>query len=583
MTRWFLLSVLTFGVSCVPDIEAPGSVSGGQNDVDRDGYPAETDCDDNNAWVYPDAPELCDGLDNDCDDDVDEDIPVLYADADGDGFGDENGDTVEACEAEGYSPFPLDCDDEDPNTFPGASEVCDEVDNNCDGNIDEDVSGATWYVDEDNDGYGDPDSQSITSCDEIDGYSLYGTDCDDEDGSIYPGAYDSCDGLDNDCDDLVDEDEGATVSATDDSADYSTINDAISSGAQCITVGPGTYYEVIDFNGKDLVISSTEGAESTIIDGQYEEAPIVSFTSYESNDALLSGFTLQNGNGLSSGSSYTYGGCVYINNATPTLEDLVIQGCQLPEFDSGMSTDGTGTFTNSYGGGIYARPYSTNGESLRVKDVELYNNSAGMGSDIYIQGGYSDSSFRRVWIHDSYASYTGSVYLINDGSEHTFQNIIIDGHENWNGSPIYSQGAQVVLENSIIINSYGYSGVYHYGYYETSSMDIRNTFIGYNDAEYAIYGSNISTRDFSVAYSAFYSPSTNYFYTGSIGGTTPTAENCLTGSNPDFADYDGGDLEDLALDSDSPLIDAGDPSSSYYDTDGSRNDIGAFGGPYATW
>jgi len=68
----------------------------GAPDADGDGYTALEDCDDDNAAVYPDAPELCDELDNDCDDVVDEFVTELwYIDADGDGYGDPI-ETVEA-------------------------------------------------------------------------------------------------------------------------------------------------------------------------------------------------------------------------------------------------------------------------------------------------------------------------------------------------------------------------------------------------------------------------------------------------------------------------------------------------------
>jgi len=121
---------------CVPEITQPGSSS---SDADGDGYVAAEDCDDGNAWVYPDAIELCDGVDNDCDDEIDENPPALYRDSDGDGFGDPSNETEASCEwSSGYSPYGTDCDDSDADVYPGAGETCDDLDNDCDDLIDED-------------------------------------------------------------------------------------------------------------------------------------------------------------------------------------------------------------------------------------------------------------------------------------------------------------------------------------------------------------------------------------------------------------------------------------------------------------
>src|SRR5687768_15353583 len=87
---------------------------------------------------------------------------------------------------------------------PGAAEVCDGVDNNCDGEVDEGVTD-TFYADTDGDGFGD-DALSTDACETPDGYAAVGGDCDDADGESYPGAAERCDGLDNDCDEAVDED-----------------------------------------------------------------------------------------------------------------------------------------------------------------------------------------------------------------------------------------------------------------------------------------------------------------------------------------------------------------------------------------
>ena len=118
------------------------------------------DCNDNDATIHPDASERCNGEDDDCDDEVDEealDILVWYPDEDGDGYGNEDGTAIEACDGpDYYSDATGDCDDADPSTYLYADEVCDGVDNDCDGEIDDDPTDVLiFFTDADGDGYGD--------------------------------------------------------------------------------------------------------------------------------------------------------------------------------------------------------------------------------------------------------------------------------------------------------------------------------------------------------------------------------------------------------------------------------------------
>ncbi|MCB9741999.1 MAG: CHAT domain-containing protein [Alphaproteobacteria bacterium] len=163
------------------------------------------DCDDADAGVNPEAEELCDQVDNDCDQRVDEDATTLaswYLDRDGDGHG--AGAVKRACERPGgYVRGDEDCDDGDPARHPGATEACDQVDNDCDDEVDEGAEPGTWYADRDRDGVGGEVSQE--ACAQPQGYVAANGDCDDADRSRTPGATEVCDQVDNDCDDRVDE------------------------------------------------------------------------------------------------------------------------------------------------------------------------------------------------------------------------------------------------------------------------------------------------------------------------------------------------------------------------------------------
>ncbi len=132
---------------------------------------------------------------------------VWYPDADSDGFGDARAEAVRSCDPiEGYVEVLGDCDDNDPLTYVGATELCDNVDNNCNGSVDEFVSTIRQWVDADGDGHGDPSSTPIRECERRDGFAPNNDDCDDSDSSRFPGNIDLCDGVDNDCDLRVDDD-----------------------------------------------------------------------------------------------------------------------------------------------------------------------------------------------------------------------------------------------------------------------------------------------------------------------------------------------------------------------------------------
>jgi len=153
-------------------------------DADGDGHAAigcGDDCDDNNANRFPGNPEVCDGDDEDCNDDSFGGLDTA-SDADGDGF-------VSSLCCSGPGRCGSDCDDSVAISYPRAIELCDGRDNDCDGVVDDGVD-VMLYPDTDRDGYGSSASGAgRLGCPGTPGFSVLGNDCDDRNAGMVPGAF----------------------------------------------------------------------------------------------------------------------------------------------------------------------------------------------------------------------------------------------------------------------------------------------------------------------------------------------------------------------------------------------------------
>ncbi len=345
---------------CDGDVDPTTSADAGlwYSDADADGYgdpgsvqancaqPTDTvasgdDCDDTTAAVSPDADESCNGVDDDCDGDTDEadatDALTWYTDADVDGYGDPATADLSCEGAADQVADDTDCDDANPAVSPAAAESCNTIDDDCDGDIDE--AGAlgetAWTSDGDGDGYGD-DATAVTQCDAPADAVAIGGDCDDTDATLYPSAPELCDDIDQDCDGAT-ADEAGTATWFDDSgaitdvtADLAAgtattpvvIGDAASAdvivGEGVLQLCDGTWYARVALSdvNSDLTVVGLSGADyTTLTTAGSAGGPNVSVVSVTDATLTIQGLTIADGLGTSGSAG---GGVAAVRSTTYT-------------------------------------------------------------------------------------------------------------------------------------------------------------------------------------------------------------------------------------------------------------------------
>ena len=389
------------------------------------------DCDDDDATIHPGADETCNGIDDDCDDDRDEnpiDPDTFYADGDNDGYG-SSAVTAAACDAPaGYVAASGDCNDRNASINPAALEYCGGTDWDCDGAVNEadSVDIASYYEDTDGDGY--YGTYAGAACTAPSGTSFSSTDCDESDATINPAADDVCNDVDDDCD-------GATDDGNRVPEDYASIQSAVlaASAGERVCVAGGTYYEDVDFSGHSVILEGEDGSGSTTIKGT-ATGSVITIASGEAAPELR-GFTITNGDAA-------YGAGLYLYGSPAVLDDLVITG---------------NSCTDTYCYGVGAYVYYAD---VQATDVEISDNAA-------VPAVTSSTTYY----------YTSGVGLMYAGSYGTWDGLTVSGNYAYYsglssssqygyayGVGMYLSSDHSTMENIVVSDNYAYRGSSTYGY-----------------------------------------------------------------------------------------------------------------------
>ncbi len=462
-------------------------------------------------------------------------------------------------DGDGYTTA-IDCDDGNPDVHPEADELCNERDDDCDGDIDEDATDATtWYPDEDDDGYGSEDGAEQV-CAQPSGSVELGGDCDDGDPTVSPAAVEICDSIDNDCDGQVDGDIAVP-------GDYATVAEAVAAAStgDWICVAAGTYVGPVTVQ-RDVVLEG-EGSDAVVLDGG-GSSPVLTLDGL-GESAEIHGFTLTGGAGSTAVALHS-------TNSDAALGDLQIA-------DNTVEGDG-----QCSGALVYIDGGSPDFDGLELRDnsvtcpdtwgLVFIRGSASVTMDHTRLTGNTITADQEV--HGAFTVYSGCLL--------SMENLVIAGNTIQHGTggavgvkglALASEGGVMSVTNASIHgnNVDAGTGMVQAGVIHDTSggISLTNVSISSNavsgDSVVATVNQgangysycNIHDQD-EPAFSLMDDPR------GSLGNID---------EDPGYVEVAASDPAnwDLSLTADSALRDQGTPSLE--DADGSRSDIGAHGGP----
>jgi len=453
------------------------------------------------------------GADSDAASDTDAEADTgagVDVDADGDGYGES-----------------VDCDDDDPSISPGAEEICDGIDNDCDGDIDP--------------GYGDFDDDGAADC--VDACPVFA----EWGAAPGGGAYDQ---------------------------PFSSIAEAIERRpADCfdIFLFPGTFSERVDYQGFDLHVASIDGPEVTIIEPS-DGGSVVTVANGESDDASLRGVTLRGGTGTLGAEdalgnlepALYYGGGLFIYQADPTIQGCVLEDNAVDGYGgAGLLYDYDGTFSDNLmrdniaykeadqgGGGGALR--ITDSDATLIGNSFLHNQSIGESADggaIEIYGGASLMTSNRF--EGNVAAETGGGVRSLYSATRVLNNLFVDNQPD--GLHLSYDDSGPVANNTFSGNSpYGITTRTCCGYSGPgpTSEIVNNLIVDSGEYAFAVTGALALSR---FAHNDVYGAGVALFW----GMDDPTGSDGNLSVDPLFVSAD-----DLRLRDGSPAVDAGDDTSS---------------------
>ena len=423
-------------------------------DPDGDGFfPVDTgcevyygmnqlDCDESDPLIHTDAHEVCDELDNDCDGRTDEDY-----DQDHDGAF-----SSVLCIQSGRSSGTLDCDDNDATRRPGADEICDGIDHDCDGRI----ATASW---EDNDGW--------SACE---------GDCSPRNPEIAPSLAEvEGDGLDNNCDGYSDAElivAPVGVIPEPGKPTFVSVQEAIDAArsGDRILVMPGTYMGFVNYSGKDVVVQGQAGPDTTILQAP-SSGRVVELVNGEGPGAVLAWLTVQGGVASTLGDSD--GGGILVRGSSPTLRGLIVRdniSRACISDDSEYPQVRVVTCDEGRGGGVAV----LGGSDITLDRVSFLANRALVGGGLLLE--------------DSTALIRGCNFRGNEGylATYTYNVETAESREfaGWGGGIALSPGASATIQDctfEVNISLHG-GAIWHTG----TSLMLTNALFDHNRADVAL-------------------------------------------------------------------------------------------------